>query len=194
VRDTNNYDQLLGYIGEDGCRIYGATDKFNNDVTPVIDQVATDLEISGLFEDVVKLYDLGSKHNKVLQLLNKMLSFVIPERKVPDSKRTRLETLALKLAEKVLKFLVKYFLSFDNMINLLNRYCGHGCNASSDVSQTFYLLFDLMTFFDYYYNQQYNDALDVRIYLFNICLLIETIICRLSLNSKFCPFVTLTLI
>ncbi len=68
------------------------------------------------------------------------------------------------------------------MIYLLNRYCGHGCNASSDVSQTFYLLLDLMTFFDYYYNQQYNDALDVRIYLFNICLLIETIICRLSLN------------
>ncbi len=182
VRDTNNYDQLLGYIGEDGCRISGSIDKFNNDVTPVIDQVATDLENSGLFEDAIKLYDLGSKHNKVLQLLNKMLSSVIPERKVPDSKRTRLETLALKLAEKVLKFLVKYFLSFDNMINLLNRYCGHGCNASSDVSQTFYLLFDLMTFFDYYYNQQYNDALDVRIYLFNICLLIETIICRLSLN------------
>jgi hypothetical protein len=68
------------------------------------------------------------------------------------------------------------------MINLLNRYFGHGCNASSDVSQTFYLLLDLMTFFDYYYNQQYNDALDVRIYLFNISLLIETIICRLSLN------------
>ncbi len=80
------------------------------------------------------------------------------------------------------------------MINLLNRCCGHGCNASSDVSQTFYLLLDLMTFFDYYYNQQYNDALDEKFYLFNICLLIETIICRLSLNSKFCPLVTLTLI
>jgi nuclear pore complex protein Nup93 len=100
VRDTKNYDQLLGYIGEDGCRIPGAIDKFNNDVTPVIDQVASDLENSGLFEDAVKLYDLGSKHNKVLQLLNKMISSVVPERKVPDSKRTRLETLALKLAER----------------------------------------------------------------------------------------------
>ncbi len=76
----------------------------------------------------------------------------------------------------------------------MNRYCGHECKSSSDVSQTFYLLLDSMTFFDHYYYQQFNDALDIRIYLFNICLLILTIICRLSLNWKFCPFVTLTLI
>jgi len=139
VRDTKNYDTLLGYIGEDGCRIPGTIDKFNNDVNAIIDQVATDLEEGGAFEDAVKLYDLGSKHNNVLQLLNKMLSPLVPERKVVDSKRTRLETLALKLAE---------------------RYCSQENNASPEVSQTFYLLIDLMTFFDYFHNQQYNDALD----------------------------------
>ena len=100
VRDTKNYESLLGYIGEDGCRIGGAIDKFNEDVNTIIDRVANDLEESGEFEDAVKLYDLGSKHNKVLQLLNKMLSPLVPERKVADSKRTRLETLALKLAER----------------------------------------------------------------------------------------------
>ena len=100
VRDSKNYDTLLGYIGEDGCRIPGAIDRFNNDVTVIIDRVATDLEDSGDFEDAVKLYDLGSKHEKVLQLLNKMLSPLVPERKVTDSKRMRLETLALKLAER----------------------------------------------------------------------------------------------
>lgn len=139
VRDTNNYEILLGYIGEDGCRIPGAIDKFNNDVSAIIDHIANDLENNGLFEDAVKLYDLGSNHNKVLQLLNKMLSSVVSETKVALSKRTRLETLALKIAE---------------------RYCAHGNNATNEVTQTFYLLLDLMTFFDYYYNKQYNDAID----------------------------------
>lgn len=144
VRETKNYNTLVGYIGEDGCRIPGAIDKFNNDVNAIIDQVADDLENSGAFEDAVKLYDLGSKHNKVLQLLNKMLSPLVPERKVVDSKRTRLETLALKLAQ---------------------RYCSQENNASPEVSQTFYLLLDLMTFFDYFHSQQYNDAFDTIVKL-----------------------------
>ncbi|XP_054164411.1 nuclear pore complex protein Nup93-like [Oppia nitens] len=144
VRETKNYDTLLGYISDDGCRITGTIAKFNNDVNAIIDKVAIDLENEGAFEDAVKLYDLNGKHNKVLQLLNKLLSPLIAERKVVDSKRTRLETLALKLAE---------------------RYCSKENNASPEVAQTFYLLIDLMTFFDYYHNQQYNDALDTIIKL-----------------------------
>lgn len=41
------------------------------------------------------------------------------------------------------------------------RYCTQEIKASPEVSQTFYLLLDLMTFFDYFHSQQYNDALDV---------------------------------
>lgn len=41
------------------------------------------------------------------------------------------------------------------------RYCNLKCKASKEIISTFYLLIDLMTFFDYYYNQQYNEALDV---------------------------------
>lgn len=112
VRETKNYETLLGYMGEDGCRVGGAIDKFNEDVNAIIDRVANDLEQSGQFEDAVKLYDLGSKHNNVLKLLNKMLSPLVPERKVTDSKRTRLETLALKLAERLITNRSNYWLTF----------------------------------------------------------------------------------
>ena len=42
----------------------------------VIEAVAADSERKGMFEESVKLYDLAGKHEKVIALLNKLLSQV----------------------------------------------------------------------------------------------------------------------
>ena len=42
----------------------------------VIEAVAADSERRGMFEESVKLYDLAGKHEKVITLLNKLLSQV----------------------------------------------------------------------------------------------------------------------
>ena len=42
----------------------------------VIEAVAADSERKGMFEESVKLYDLAGKHEKVIGLLNKLLSQV----------------------------------------------------------------------------------------------------------------------
>ena len=44
----------------------------------VIEAVAADSERKGMFEESVKLYDLAGKHEKVIGLLNKLLSQVSP--------------------------------------------------------------------------------------------------------------------
>ncbi|XP_027203782.2 nuclear pore complex protein Nup93-like [Dermatophagoides pteronyssinus] len=144
VRETKNYDLLLGYINTEGVRVPGAIDKFNQDVSVIITKVAIDLEKDGYFEDAVQLYDLAGNHSKVLSLLNKMLSPLVAQQKNVDSKRNRIEEFAIRIAE---------------------RYCNQKCNASKELKSTFYLLIDLMTFFDYYHNQQYNEALDTIIKL-----------------------------
>ena len=47
-----------------------------NWLTKVIEAVAADSERKGMFEESVKLYDLAGKHEKVIGLLNKLLSQV----------------------------------------------------------------------------------------------------------------------
>lgn len=138
VRETKDFDNLLGYINDFG-RIGGVIDRFHQDVDDIVSKVAEDCENSGQYEDAVKIYDLASKHGKVLEILCKLLSEVVPGRKSDRSTRDRLETMALKIAD---------------------RYCEPESNAPRDISGTFYLLLDLMTFFNYYHNSQYNEALD----------------------------------
>lgn len=138
VRETRDFDNLLGYINDFG-RIRGVIDRFNLDVDDIVSKVAEDCENHGQYEDAVKLYDSTSRYGKVLEILIKLLSEVLPGRKSDKSERDKLENLALKIA---------------------NRYCEPEINAPRDVAGTFYLLLDLMTFFNYYHSNQYNEALD----------------------------------
>lgn len=138
VRETRDFDNLLGYINDFG-RIRGVIDRFHLDVDDIVSKVAEDCENSGQFEDAVKLYDSTSRYEKVLEILIKLLSEVLPGRKSDRSERDKLESLALKIA---------------------NRYCEPEVNAPREVAGTFYLLLDLMTFFNYYHSNQYTEALD----------------------------------
>ncbi|KAF7493076.1 Nuclear pore complex protein Nup93 [Sarcoptes scabiei] len=139
VRETKNYNLILGYIDSNGIRVSGAIDKFNQDPSLIITQVAIDLEKDGYFDDAVKLYDLASNHHKVLSLLNKMLSPLVSQQKNLDQRRDQIEEFAIQIAE---------------------RYCNQKCNAPKELKSSFYLLVDLMTFFDHYHNRQINEALD----------------------------------
>lgn len=138
VRETKDFDNLLGYINDFG-RIRGVIDRFHLDVDDIVSKVAEDCENHGQYEDAVKLYDSTSRYAKVLEILIKLLSEVLPGRKSDKSERDKLENLALKIAK---------------------RYCEPEINAPRDVAGTFYLLLDLMTFFNYYHSNQYSEALD----------------------------------
>lgn len=138
VRETRDFDNLLGYINDFG-RIRGVIDRFNLDIDDIVSKVAEDCENSGQYQDAVKLYDSTSKYGRVLEILIKLLSEVLPGRKTDKSERDKLEDLALKIA---------------------NRYCEPEVDAPRDIAGTFYLLLDLMTFFNYYHSNQYAEALD----------------------------------
>lgn len=138
VRETRDFDNLLGYINDFG-RIRGVIDRFNLDVDDIVSKVAEDCENSGQYEYAVKLYDSTSRYAKVFEILTKLLSEVLPGRQSEKSDRDKLENLALTIA---------------------NRYCEPEINAPREIAGTFYLLLDLMTFFNYYHSNQYSEALD----------------------------------
>ena len=76
---SREFDLLLGQLSQDGSRTPGLVDHLQ--ATPggtqkVIEAVAADSERKGMFEESVKLYDLAGKHEKVIALLNKLLSQV----------------------------------------------------------------------------------------------------------------------
>ena len=56
-------------------------DRFNGqgvEAQLIIEMVAEDSEEKGMFEDSVKLFDLAANHQKVVELLNKLLAQVRP--------------------------------------------------------------------------------------------------------------------
>jgi len=140
VLETREFEMLLGQLGRDGCRKPGAIDKFHGDTQKIIELVAMDTENKGLFEDAVKLYDLAGKHDKVLELLNKLLTQVLSQAPSPQSTKDRLKNLAVSIAQ---------------------RYRSHSYEGSRHTTSTFYLLLDLMTFFDLYHTQKTDQAYTV---------------------------------
>uniref|UniRef100_A0A8I5T6D3 Nuclear pore complex protein Nup93 n=1 Tax=Pongo abelii TaxID=9601 RepID=A0A8I5T6D3_PONAB len=89
-----------------------------------------------------KLENDGSRKNadKVLELMNKLLSPVVPQISAPQSNKERLKNMALSIAE---------------------RYRAQGISANKFVDSTFYLLLDLITFFDEYHSGHIDRAFDI---------------------------------
>lgn len=84
---------------------------------------------------------MEQEHEKVLTLLNQLLSSVASAPPSPQSLRDRLHQLAVVLAE---------------------RYKGCGHSAPNSLAHTFFLLLDIMTFFDHYHNKREEQALEVN--------------------------------
>ncbi|XP_028392080.1 nuclear pore complex protein Nup93-like [Dendronephthya gigantea] len=140
VLETREFDVLLGHMDADGTRKLGCIDKFQGEVEDIIEVVAKDTEEKGLFEEAARLYDLAKNHEKTVEVLNKLLSQVVSAAPSPHSNRDRLKELAFSVAE---------------------RYKSQGNNASRFRTNTFYLLCDLMQFFDLYHLKQIDDAFEV---------------------------------
>lgn len=141
VLESREFDLLLGQVTSDGSRSSGLVDRLQNnssETQKVIEMVASDSEQKGMFEDSVKLYDLARKHERVIELLNKLLAQVISQPSVLESRRDRLQRKAVEIAK---------------------RYRSLGSSASRESTSSFYLLLDLMTFFDFYHAKKLEDAL-----------------------------------
>jgi len=140
VLETREFEMLLGRLEPDGTRKPGCIDKFHKDTQRIIELVAKDSAEKGLSEEAVKLFDLAKNHEKALELLNKLLSQVVSASSGLQSPRDRLQNMAVDLAQ---------------------RYRTLGHTASQSRISTFYLLLDLMQFFDLYHAGQLDTALDV---------------------------------
>uniref|UniRef100_A0AAQ5X4H3 Nuclear pore complex protein Nup93 n=1 Tax=Amphiprion ocellaris TaxID=80972 RepID=A0AAQ5X4H3_AMPOC len=140
VIESREFDMLLGRLEKDGSRKPGVIDKFAGDTRAIISKVALEAENKGLFEEAVKLYELAKNPDKVLELMNRLLSPVIAQVSAPQSNKERLKNTAVAIAE---------------------RYRAQGIAGEKSVDSTFYLLIDLMTFFDEYHAGHVDRAYDV---------------------------------
>lgn len=81
----------------------------------------------------------------MLELLNRQLSHVASSPGRPQSDRERLQSLAILIADRY-------------------KSGNHGGpKPSRQLSQTFYLLLDIMQFFDHYHAKRIDTALDVSV-------------------------------
>lgn len=140
VLETREFEMLLGCVNADGSKKLGCLSKFKVDISTIVSGVASDAENKGQFEDAAMLYDLADNHDKVLELLSNMLCQLVALANSPQSSRERIQTLSRTIAE---------------------RYKTSGHNGTRVKSSTFYLLIDLMYFFDLYHGHQFDAALDV---------------------------------
>ena len=141
VLESREFDLLLGTLMTDGSRAPGLVDKFGGlvDTMEIIEIVARDSEERGMLEDAVKLYDLATKHAKVVSLLNTLLAQVISLPATPESRRDRIQRQA---------------------VNIAKRYKMSGVVAGRDNTNTLFLLLDLATFFDLYHNGKLTESLE----------------------------------
>ena len=142
--ETREFELLFGKLEKNGQRKRGAIDKFLTNTDKIISIVAIEIEMKGLFEEAIKLYDLCRQKKRVLDLCNKFISPIVSEISVQNSNRDRLKQMTLSIAE---------------------RYKTENTDTSvpipKSVTQTFNLLCDLMTFFDVYHSEKYEAAYDV---------------------------------
>jgi nuclear pore complex protein Nup93 len=151
--ESREFEMLLGKIDFDGSRKPGYIDKFapvkSSDVAnEIVESVAREAETRGQFEDALRLYDLAQDHGKVLQLSCHLMGGVVSSPSPPQSDRHRLQTLCTSIAE---------------------RYRNHGYAPKYEISHTFFLLLDLMTFFDRYHSKAFDEALKVIVCSFVCC-------------------------
>uniref|UniRef100_A0A673X8D2 Nuclear pore complex protein Nup93 n=1 Tax=Salmo trutta TaxID=8032 RepID=A0A673X8D2_SALTR len=140
VIESREFDMLLGRLEKDGSRKPGVIDKFAGDTRAIITKVALEAENKGLFEEAVRLYELAKNPDKVLELMNRLLSPVIAQVSAAQSNKERLKNTAVAIAE---------------------RYRTQGVAGEKSADSTFYLLLDLMTFFDEYHAGNIDRAYDV---------------------------------
>uniref|UniRef100_A0A6A7FYE9 Nuclear pore protein n=2 Tax=Hirondellea gigas TaxID=1518452 RepID=A0A6A7FYE9_9CRUS len=148
---SREFDLMLGKLNDDGTRTPGIVDNFNVDVKEVTELVARDSEKKGLHEDAIRLYDLAKNHEKVISLLNKLLSQVVHLSSPNIGNGGATVTAAGSDRERVLELACSVGL----------RFRSHGHNATQQSASTMHLLLDLATVFDLYHAHRYQEAVEV---------------------------------
>ncbi|RNA22043.1 nuclear pore complex Nup93 [Brachionus plicatilis] len=141
--ETREFEVLFGRLEKNAVRKPGVIDKFSSDeeANSIISLVAEEIENKGLIEEAVKLYDLCKQHQRVLELCNKLTSVVVTEINVPNSNRDRLKNMVMSIA-----------LRYKTETAITSK------AIPKSIITTFYLLVDLMTFFDLYHAQSWETA------------------------------------
>ncbi|KAM9510356.1 nuclear pore complex protein Nup93-like [Guaruba guarouba] len=132
----------------------GVKDKFTSDTKPIINKVASVAENKGLLEEAAKLYDLAKNPDKVLELMNKLLTPIIPQISTLQLNKELLKNMAHSIAE---------------------RYKAQGISAKKSIDSTFCLLLGLIVFFDEYHAGHIARTFDIRHNLSEVLLTIMNI-------------------
>ncbi|XP_037938860.1 nuclear pore complex protein Nup93-1-like [Teleopsis dalmanni] len=141
--ECRSYDMLFGTMQPNGIVSGGLFEKFecvDFDTRKAASMVAQELVRKGMFEDAIALFDIGGLQGQVIRYICVMLSQVVQEVSKKGSLRERL---AIKAAE------------------FSNRIRGSHVDCDGQMLHTFNLLNDLVTFFDYYHEQNYQIALEI---------------------------------
>ena len=141
--ETREFEVLFGKLEKNAVRRQGIIDKFTSEeeAASIIELVAQEIDNKGLVEEAIQLYDLSKQHQLVLELCNKLVSQVVTDVNVANSNRDRLKTMVLSIASR-----------YKTEINLSLR------PIPKSTITTFYLLTDLMTFFDLYHDENLDLA------------------------------------
>jgi nuclear pore complex protein Nup93 len=136
--ETREFELMFGKLEKNSIRRPGLLDKYIDDeqVSFIIGQVADEVENKGMIEEAIRLHDLCKQHQRVLELCNKLIGDVAAEPNVANSARERIKELSFAIA-----------IRYKTEMNMATR------AVPQSIIKTFYLLVDLMTFFDLYYSE-----------------------------------------
>jgi len=143
--ETREFELFFGRLEKNAIRRPGVIDKFigEKEAQAIIGLVAEEIEHKGLVEESIKLYDLCKEHQRVLELCNEQISHVVTDVNAPNSARDRLKQMVFSIA-------MRYKTEVHTSLKPVKK---------STIS-TFYLLTDLMTFFDLYHSENWELAFD----------------------------------
>ena len=143
--ETREFELFFGRLEKNAIRRPGVIDKFitESESQSILALVAEEIEHKGLFEEAIKLYDLCKEHQRVLELCNEQISQVLTDVNTVNSARDRLKTIVFLIANR-------YKAEINTSLKPVKK---------STIS-TFYLLTDLMTFFDLYHSENWELAYD----------------------------------
>jgi len=141
--ETREFELLFGRLEKNAVRRPGVVDRFigESETQYIISLVAEDIENKGLVEEAIKLYDLCKEHQRVLELCNKLVSQIVTDINTPNSNRDRLKSMVFSIA-------MRYKTEASTSLKAIQ----------ASTIATFYLLTDLMTFFDLYHSENWDIA------------------------------------
>ena len=142
--ETKEFELLFGHLEKNAAiRRLGAIDKFASEAEAnlIINLVGEEMESKGLIEDAIKLFDLSREYQRVLELSNKLISQVCTEVNVLNSNRDRIRNMVMSIA---MRYKTETAMS--------------KAAVPKSVMSTFFLLTDLLTFFDLYHVENWDVA------------------------------------